>query len=162
MRPSIFRAALIVETLLLTATSYVSLVAQGPTPGLGTWIADVAKSTYSPGPAPKSQTVTYEPAPNGVKRTIDAVDAKGQKTHTEVILIEGKEVPSPNATQPATLTWRRIDDRTTETVNKVNGKVMLTTRRVISSDGRTATVTQTGTNAQGQKVNNFILQTKQH
>ena len=160
MRPSIFRAALIVGTLLLTATS-LALVAQGSTPGLGTWITDVAKSKYSPGPAPKSQTVRYEAVPNGVKRTIDAVDAKGQKTHTEVVLIEGKEVPSPNATQPATLTWRRIDERTTETVNKVNGKVMQTTLRVISSDGRTATVTQTGTNAQGQKVNNTIVQTKQ-
>ena len=161
MRPSIFRAALIVGTLLLLATSFVTLMAQAPTPGLGTWITDVAKSTYSPGPAPKSQAVTYEAAPNGVKRTIDAVDAKGQKTHTEVVLIEGKEVPSPNATQPITLTWKRIDDRTTEIVSRANGKVVLTTRRVISSDGQTATVTQTGMNTQGQKVNNTIIQRKQ-
>jgi len=161
MRPSIPRAALIVGTLLALATSSVTLVAQASTAGLGTWITDVAKSTYSPGPAPKSQTVKYEAAPNGVKRTIDTVDAKGQKTHSEVVLIEGKEVPSPNAPQPSTLTWRRIDDRTTEIVNRANGKVVLTTRRVISSDGQTATVTQTGTNTQGQKVNNTMIQRKQ-
>jgi hypothetical protein len=147
--------------LVLTFTGSVTLLAQGSAPGLGTWITDVAKSKYSPGPAPNSQTVTYEAAPNGVKRTIDAVDAKGQKTHNEIMLIEGKEVSVPNAAQPTTLTWRRIDDRTTEIVSRVNGKVAVTTRRVISSDGLTATVTQTGTNAQGQKVNNTLIQRKQ-
>jgi len=157
MRPLTITAVLVV----LFFSGSVNLLAQGTAPGLGTWILDVAKSKYSPGPAPQSQTVKYEAAANGVKRTIDGVDAKGQKTHTEVTLIEGKEVPVPNAPQPTTLTWRRIDDHTTEIVNRVNGKVMLTSRRVISADGRTATVTQTGTNAQGQKVNNTMVQTKQ-
>jgi hypothetical protein len=158
MRPSTVSAALIVGLLGLICSG---LLAQGTAPGLGTWVMDASKSTYSPGPAPRSQTVKYEAAANGVKRTIDAVDAKGQKTHTEVTLIEGNEVPVPNAPQPTTLTWRRIDDHTTEIVNRVNGKVTVTTRRVISADGRTATVTQIGTNAQGQKVNNTIVQTKQ-
>jgi hypothetical protein len=159
MRLSTLSAGLVV---VLTLGGSVTLLGQGSSaPGLGTWILDVAKSTYSPGPAPKSQSVRYEAAPNGVKRTIDAVNAKGEKTHSEVILIEGKEVPAPNAPQPTTLTWRRIDDRTTEIVQRVNGKVTVTTRRVVSSDGRTATVTQTGTNAQGQKVNNTLIQTKQ-
>lgn len=157
MRPLAVTAALVV----LFFSGSVNLLAQGTAPGLGTWITDVAKSKYSPGPPPKSQIIKYEAAANGVKRTIDTVDAKGQKTHTEVTLIEGKEVPVPNAPQPTTLTWRRIDDHTTEIVNRVNGKVMLTTRRVISADGRTATITQTGANTQGQKVNNTIVQTKQ-
>ena len=153
-------AAMLIGAVVLFAAS-PGLMAQGSVPGLGTWVTDVAKSKYSPGPAPKSQTIKYEPASNGVKRTIDTVDAKGQKTHNEVVLVEGKDVPAPNAPEPTTYGWRRIDDHTTETVTRVNGKVTVTSRRVISTDGRTATVTQTGTNAQGQKVSNTMFQTKQ-
>jgi hypothetical protein len=158
MRPSRLPAALTVGMLLLGA---VMLVAQSSAPGLGTWNLDVSRSKYSPGPAPKSQTVRYEMAGNGVKRTIDTVSAKGETTHSEITFVDGKEVPVPNAPQPTTLTWKRIDDHTTEVVQRVNGKVTVTTRRVIANDGRTATITQTGTNAQGQKVNNTMIQTKQ-
>jgi hypothetical protein len=34
---------------------------------VGTWNLNVAKSTYSPGPVPKSATINVEPAGAGVK-----------------------------------------------------------------------------------------------
>ncbi len=47
-------------------------------PLFGVWKLNVAKSKYSPGPAPKSQFLTYEPAGNNaVKLTTDIVDAQG-------------------------------------------------------------------------------------
>jgi hypothetical protein len=107
----------ITGVLVLTLLASLSLMAQGSAAGLGTWTADVAKSKYSPGPSPKSQTVRYEAVPNGLKRTIDTVDAKGQMTHSEVVFnYDGKEVAVPGAAQPTTLAWKRLDDRTTETV----------------------------------------------
>ena len=43
----------------------VSSTAQAPDPFVGTWKLDVAKSTYKPGPAPKSLTVVIEAAGKG-------------------------------------------------------------------------------------------------
>jgi hypothetical protein len=40
--------------------------AQTTDPVVGTWKLDVAKSTYKPGPAPKSTTVVVEPAGKGL------------------------------------------------------------------------------------------------
>ena len=48
-------------------------------PVLGTWHLNVAKSKYSPGPAPKSQVRTYEAHKDGVKATIRTIYADGQR-----------------------------------------------------------------------------------
>ena len=45
--------------------------AQTPSGIAGTWKLDVAKSTFSPGPAPKSMTVTYTPIKDGVRIKVD-------------------------------------------------------------------------------------------
>ena len=39
----------------------------------------------------------------------------------------------------------------------MNGKVTTTTRVFHASDGKTRTITTTGTNEQGQKVNNVVV-----
>ncbi len=46
----------------------------GPDPLVGTWKLDLAKSTYKPGPAPKSATVVIDAAGKGIKVAVDAVD----------------------------------------------------------------------------------------
>lgn len=59
------------------------------------------------------------------------------------------------------MTVKRIDANTLEIVNKKDGKVMTTQRNVVAADGKTRTVTTTGTDAQGQKVNNITVFEKQ-
>src|SRR3954469_25626489 len=51
--------------------------AQATDPAVGTWKLNVAKSTYSPGPAPKEITVTIEAAGPGRKVTVDGVAGDG-------------------------------------------------------------------------------------
>jgi hypothetical protein len=59
------------------ASSAPSLRAQVD-PSLGTWKMNLAKSKYSPGPPPMSETQTYEAfGAGGVKCTIDRMDAAG-------------------------------------------------------------------------------------
>ena len=67
--------------------------------------------------------------------------------------------PNPNAAD--TVSWKRIDDYTYEVTNKLKGKTLTVARHAISKDGKTRTVTTTGTNAQGQKVNNTTVFEKQ-
>ena len=52
----------IVFTAVYAVASSVSSTAQAPDPFAGSWKLDVAKSTYKPGPAPKSVTVAIEAA----------------------------------------------------------------------------------------------------
>ena len=64
-------------------------------PALGTWKLNVAKSKYSPGPAPKSSTVTYEAVGDAVKRTGEGIAADGKKTgFSYTAKFDGKDYPS--------------------------------------------------------------------
>jgi len=55
----------------------------------------------------------------------------------------------------------RIDANTIQTVNKKGGKVTTTQRSAVSADGKTRTVTTTGTDAQGRTVNNVAVYDRQ-
>ena len=147
--------------MLMTA---VMARAQGSDPWIGTWKVNLEKSTYSPGPKPTVPgVVKIEAAPNGMKTTIDGVNAQGQKTHTESVgAFDGKDNPVKGAANPnQTSALKKIDVRTFENQAKVGGKPTVATRVTISADGKTLTATQSGTNAQGQAVKNTIVADKQ-
>ena len=155
--------AVVATTAALAVMTAVSSYAQSSEPWIGTWKVNLEKSTFSPGPKPtEPATVKMEPAPNGMKTTIDAVDAQGQKTHTETVAaFDGKDYPVKGPNPDATSTLKKIDARTFENQGKVSGKPTVTTRVAISPDGKMLTATQTGTNAQGQPVKNVIVAEKQ-
>ena len=147
---------------LILVFSMIGVAIAQSAPLEGTWVASLAKSKYDPGPPPKvPATLKWERVPGGWRFTTDGVDAKGQKTHTETLEKEdGSEVPVKGTASPTTRAFRRIDDRTYEDRDTVNGKPTLSRRLVISPDAKTLTVTMTGTNAQGQKVNNVVVYEK--
>jgi hypothetical protein len=130
---------------------------------VGTWNLNVAKSTYSPGPVPKSATIKVEPAGAGVKVTVDQVLANGTKAHWEYSgNYDGKDNRVTGNNPDADMVARsRINATTIQTVSKKAGKVTTTTTHVISSDGKMRTITTKGTNAQGQTVNNVGVYEKQ-
>jgi hypothetical protein len=138
-------------------------ISQSADPWIGTWKLNTAKSRYSPGPTPTSSTLISVAAPGGFKQTIDTVLATlGMPTHSEVTAkFDGKDTPVRGNANADTSAYTRIDARTYEVVSKKDGKITLTSRVVISADGKTRTVTQTGTDAQAKKVNNLIVYDKQ-
>lgn len=127
---------------------------------IGAWKVNAAKSTYSPAvPPDKSQISTWEALGGGqFKNTIDVVDAKGQSRRFEIVLRfdDGVDYPMKGADRPTTRTYRRLNDLDFEYVQKVNGKVTLTSRSVTAPDGKTRTNTTAGTDAQGQPVKNVV------
>jgi hypothetical protein len=128
----------------------------------GTWKLNVAKSKYSPGPPPKEGTLTVESEPNGLKITINGTDAEGKPVNMEFSpKYDGKDVPTTGMPGTDTISMKKIDDYTVEAVSKKAGKPLVTTRTVVSKDGKTRTTTQKGTNAKGEKVNNTIVYDKQ-
>jgi hypothetical protein len=117
----------------------------------GTWKLNVAKSSFSPGPAPKSMTVTYSPAGEGMKIAVEVTPATGAAEHWEMaITYDGKESPIKGNPNADTATAKKIDDLTGETTFKKAGKVTATNTRVLSKDGKTLTVTSVGTTADGK------------
>jgi len=129
---------------------------------IGTWKVNLSKSTYNPGPAPQSATNKFEPWEDGVKATIDIVDAQGNKIHSEAsVKFDGKDYRMMGSPIADTVSANRLNERETGVVWKKGGKVVMTGRSVISGDGRTTTVTQTGTDPAGRAVNNVIVFEKQ-
>jgi hypothetical protein len=147
-------SAVMVVGMLTMALGAAS--AQTPIPGLGTWKLNVAKSKYSPGPTPKSLTVTFAATGQGVKAVIDGVAPDGSKIHWEYSAnFDGKPYPVTGNGDGDMVVMKRVDANTIETAYTLKGKPTIVNRRVVSVDGKTLTVTSTGTNAQGQKVNNL-------
>jgi hypothetical protein len=129
---------------------------------LGTWKLNVSKSKYTPGPLPKSATVTYEASDGGYKRTGETIEADGKKTAFEYTAkYDGKDYPVTGSELFDTITIKRIDDHTAEATLKKGGKVVRHAKRVVSKDGKTMTITMTGTNDKGEKVHNVAVYDKQ-
>ncbi len=160
MTAKLVRVTMMVSAAVLAATLVAN--AQSKDPFVGTWTLNVAKSKYSPGPVPKSITSTYEAAGKGYKVSVKNELPTGMLQYSYTTNLDGKESPvtgnNPNAD---TLLVKRIDANTLESVSKKGGKVTITQRNVLSADGKTRTVTTTGTDAQGQKVNNVAVFEKQ-
>jgi hypothetical protein len=125
---------------------------------VGTWRLNLAKSTYSPGPLRRMTTV-YETAGQGCKVSVKIEPASGPTLQWSFTSnLDGKDSSitgdNPNADTAAV---KRIDANTLEIVNKKGGKVTTTQKNVVAPDGKTRTVTTTGTDAKGQKVNNVAV-----
>jgi hypothetical protein len=140
-----------------------SAIAQAPDPIIGVWKANLAKSTYDPGPPAKSNTTKYEMVGDKVKVTVDSVQADGTTRHYEsTSAYDGKDYPiTGNSPYGDTVARTRTDARTVRSVTKKAGKVTATQTSVMAADGKTRTVTTTGVNAAGQKVNNVVVYEKQ-
>jgi hypothetical protein len=161
MIPKRARVTVVLAAGVLTAA--VLAAAQSKDPFVGTWRLNAAKSQYSPGPAPKSVTATYEAAGQGYKVSVRNEPASGPvQQYSYTSNLDGKDVPvtgnNPNADMIAV---KRVNATTLEVVNKKGGKVTTSQRNVVAADGKTRTVTTTGTDAQGQKVNNVGVFEKQ-
>ena len=137
---------------------------RNPTPlGSVTWKLNVAKSKYSPGPAPKSATTKIEAAGAGTKVIADQVAADGTTRHWEVTAnYDGKDNPVTGNNPDADMVARtRVNANTVQAVNKKGGKVTTTQTSTVSADGKTRTVTTKGVNAAGQTVNNVAVYERQ-
>ncbi len=148
---------------VLAAVLAGTVLAQAADPQVGNWKLNLAKSKYTPPLAPKSGTVKIEAIAGGSRVVVDQAQADGSTRHYEYSpKYDGKDGPVTGNNPDADMVSRtRVDANTVQTTLKKGGKVTLTQRSVVSSDGKTRTVTVTGTNAAGQTVNNVVVYDKQ-
>jgi len=128
---------------------------------MGTWKLNEAKSKIVPG-MPKNNTVVYEAAGDKVKVTVDGTDPDGKPTHNEWTgKFDGKDYPITGDPTADARSYKKINDRTLELTNKKDGKVTVSGRIVVSADGKSRTLTNSGTAAQGKKFKSIAVYDKQ-
>ena len=128
---------------------------------MGTWKLNEAKSKINPAVG-KNVTVVYEAAGDSVKVTVDGVDADGKPEHSEWTgKFDGKDYPVTGDPANDMRSYRRVNDHRLALTDKKDGKVTLTGRIVVSADGKSRTVTISGTDAKGAKVTSIQVYDKQ-
>jgi hypothetical protein len=128
---------------------------------MGTWKLNESKSKIAAG-APKNTSVTYEASGDSIKVTIEGTAADGSATHSEWTgKFDGKDYPSTGNPNEDMRSAKQLDDHTVHVVSKKGGKVVLTAHVVLSADGKSRTVTSTGTDAPGKKYKSVAVYDKQ-
>jgi hypothetical protein len=151
--------------------------AQGPAPAsdpiVGTWKANLAKSTYNPGPPPPA-TLTllrrYAILEGGWMQFLQtSANTDGEPTaQVGVFKIDGQRHPVHNVNtivalmltgQPTNVarSYRRIDAYTTESTTYNDGVAGIPVVRAVAKDGKTFTETTKGKPPQGQAVHNVVV-----
>jgi hypothetical protein len=159
MHPRLMKLSVVLVVGVAVATASL-LLAQSAEPLLGTWKLNVAKSKYS-GTPPKASTVKIEGTDQARMVTVDVTPATGPDQHWMVMGPSGKDLPvtgnNPNAD---TYVFKRVNANTLEAQYKKDGKPTILQSAVVSPDGKTLTITATGTSAAGQAVNNVAVYEK--
>lgn len=129
-------------------------------PQMGTWKLNEAKSKLDPN-GPKNNTVVYSAAGDKMKVTVDGVDGKGKAIHSEWTgMFDGKDHPVTGNPAESTRAYKKIDDRTLEFTSKKDGKVITNGKVVVEADGKSRTVTSSGTGADGKEFSNKAVYDK--
>jgi hypothetical protein len=148
---------------LLTVAALFALVAMCLAADVttGTWRLNEAKSKVSPG-APKNNTVVIAAAGDSMKVTVDGVGADGKPAHNEWTgKYDGKDYPITGDPAADMRAYKPVNDHTLALTEKKGGKTTNTGRVVVSADGKTRTVTVSGTDANGKKMSITFVYDKQ-
>ncbi len=131
-------------------------------PIVGTWKLNVAKSKFSPGQELKASTRVYSEA-NGVY-TLDQklTGADGKEISYRVQYSNGKDMKQsmPGAALDTTHA-KKVDANTWDFDLKKDGKVVGHVHRVVSADGKTLTVHNTGMMLSGVSGDQTLVFDKQ-
>jgi len=134
-------------------------LAQDKDPANGTWKLNVAKSKFSPGPAPKDMTLTIESTGTGRKVEVSgtAGDGTALKWGYSGNFDRKDNRVTGNNPDADVVSLRRLSPTTTRSTWKKDGKQTIVNGVDVSADGKTLTVAASGVNAAGKTVKNTYV-----
>jgi hypothetical protein len=155
-----------VFTSILAASAFAVALPQAgfaqADPVLGTWKLNLAKSTYAPGQAPRSLTVTYQGAGANLTATADTIDAAGNAAKAVFVRIyDGQPHPTTGSPDYDASAYTRVDANIYIISRTKAGRFVEVDTQVLSQDGRTNTITTRGITAAGQPTNIVQVYDKQ-
>jgi len=153
------KARTIIMVLVLCLVGAVVCFAQDAQ--MGTWKLNDAKSKFAPG-VTKNNRVVVEATGDNVTVTVDGTDKDGKATHNDWTgKFDGKDYPVTGDPNSDVRSLTKIDDHTLGLNVKKGGKTTMTGRIVVSADGKSRTVTTSGTDAKGKKVSSTAVYDRQ-
>jgi hypothetical protein len=150
-----------VLSLIALAAVFFASHAFAADPVMGTWKLNVAKSKFSTGAVLTAGTRVYTET-NGLY-TLDQklTGADGKEMANRVQYRDGKEEKQATAGPADTTLAKKIDANTWDFDLKKDGKVIGHVHRVVSTDGNTLTVHNTGVQLSGAKGDQTLVFDKQ-
>ncbi len=112
---------------------------------MGTWKLNEGKSKFGPGSG-KNTMVTYTPAgDNQVKIVTDGTDKDGKPTHSEWTgKFDGKDYPVTGSPTQDSRSYMPAGKHSLSMTVKKDGKSVMTGKITVAPDGKSRTVTTTG------------------
>lgn len=151
---------------LLTFVLSVTALAQSKDdPSIGSWKLNVTKSTFTPGPAKKGDTRSYEVTDGWLIVTTESISGEGNRTGVRFAArFDGTPYAQIGRFAPTVtlITYEPVDRLTLKyTQRDTSGKIVSTNTRTVSADGKTMTIEQKTTAANGRPVVNVELYERQ-
>ena len=129
---------------------------------VGTWKLNLAKSTFSPGPGPKSQTRSYAETAQGLTLSIKTTTADGKETTATLSFKDdGKPYAVSGNPDYDMVAVTRVDASTVHSTQTKAGVAVGSGVRTVSKDGKTLTFAQKGTRAGGGKYDDVLVYDRQ-
>ena len=141
--------------LVLVLAAGSVLLAQS-NPFVGTWKLEVAKSKFNPGPAPQSQTRTWDASGMVMVNSVGATGKASSYGYT--IKGDGKEYPTTGAipNHADKIASKKINATTYEAKFTKAGTHVETTTFKVSNGGKTLTIHAVGTSDAGAFDNTIV------
>jgi hypothetical protein len=143
-----FIKAMTLTAAVLALASFASAV-DTPDPFVGTWVLNVAKSTFDPGPPMKSHTFRIAKVKGGAFHdTIDFVEGDGSSTHLEFTApLNGKFVPVTGSAYADSVSITQVTAKSFKYAFKKAGKRIESGTFTVAEDGKTLEGSLSGTDA---------------
>lgn len=152
------KARVVCVALSLCVAAVMSFAADDPQ--MGTWKLNETKSKIASG-SPKNSTVVYTAEGDNIKVTVDGTDANGKSTHNEWTgKFDGKDYAVTGDPTSDTRSYKKINPHTMALAVKKDGKITNSGRIVVAADGKSRTVTTSGTDAKGKKFTSTAVYDK--
>jgi hypothetical protein len=150
-----------IVTIALLGTLFLGATALAADAVDGTWKLNAAKSKFS-GTAPKGVTRVYSESADGTSLDQKMVGADGKEMSMHVTLaFDGKPHPISGNPDADSGTGKAVDSRTSDFALTKGGKPTGSVHRVVSADGKTLTVHNKGTHADGTSYDDTLVFDKQ-
>ena len=144
--------------LALCWSAGASMIAAQEQPRVGVWDLNLERSTFSPGPAPRKETLTFRAAGPQWVALIQGIDASGKPLNPDMnnlaMTFDGKDHPTATVDYDTTA-WTLVTAKRYTVTRKRAGKVVLMSVNDISEDGDTMTIATKGVNAAGHVIENL-------
>jgi len=151
-----------VRRAVLALLVALSFTAEAADSAVGTWKLNLAKSKFSPGPAPKSKIRVYELGPNVLKVVVTTVDAEGRTRVSEVRESFDRKQYGFQGNGPfQQVSPESVDDNTVNAELTIKPGVTVNSMRVLSKDGKKLTITIRGKDEHGRPIRDVEVYDRQ-